>query len=392
MVKLAQSIRSGEPLPVFVRREYVNYMNLLPEKNKRRMEKLKTLTDAYSAIYTSGIFLSITFLLATTLMLPGTSPMLILTAVLGLGFTMALISLLMYNTARPESVPLEGKFRNKRQALARTFALASVAAALALEVLSYQFFPEFTLAIGGLPLLLAGAIGKIYIRSVKKKEEEYLFFLRNFLSVLESNVPLLTALENALLVKYGGGLEKLLKRLYARLAFRIDRRIAWKSFEVETGSKLIHKINDIILDIAYRGGNIYEASKVIEETYTTYIELRKRRYQIVSYFKGLIIPLHLAMCLLMGVVNAFFDLLLYYLQMISQAIQLVYIPAVDVLNLFFLSTILIFSFTNTIALYFTEGDSRYTLLFYLGFFTFIGRLVFLGSRLLTSSYLSSIKF
>lgn len=392
LFKLAQSIRAGEPIKDFIEREYKNYMIILPEQNRRKMQRLKMLADAYSSFFTSGILLTVTFLLATMLTNMSNAIEILVIAVMSLGIALATLSLLIYNTAMPEDVLVEDKIKPRKRVILNLIGTISVIAAFLLGSISFMITPSYALSLAGLPLLLSGFLGKRYVDKVKKCEEEYKNFLRNFMASMGGGTSTVLSLKNALLVKYGAGLGSILKGLYSKLVFRINPRIAWNAFEIEVGSKLIRRINEIIVDVIYEGGDIEQVSKIVDDVYTTFLELRSRRYQIVSYLKGLLVPLHSTMGLLFGVIYSFFSVLSEFLTALSLTINIINIPNLFFLEMFFLFAITLFSIANAMALYFMEGDSRFSFILYIGLFLFLGNTTYQIAYNLTEQYFSSIRF
>ncbi len=392
LFKLAQSIRAGEPIEDFVEREYKSYMNVLPEQNRLLMQRLKTLADAYASFFTSGIFLTVTFLLAASLTNMINAAEVLVLAVTSLAVSLSVITILIFNTAKPEDILNDDKIKPKIRIIINLISIVSLVLSSIIMISGILLYPNYVLIFTGIPLLISGFIGKKYVDKVKKREVEYQTFLRNFMAGMGGGTSTTISLKNALLVKYAAGLEKLLNSLYSKLVFRINPRIAWNTFEIEVDSKLIRNINEIIIDVIYEGGDIDKVSKIIDHAYTTFLELRNRRYQIVSYLKGLLIPLHGVMGILFGVIGAFFSILWDFMSVLQLSINLVTIPNLDFLNYFFLFSLTLFSIANAMALYFMEGDSRYSFLMYIGLFLSLGGFSYVLSHSLTERYLSSIRF
>ncbi|RLB79426.1 MAG: hypothetical protein DRH17_13830 [Deltaproteobacteria bacterium] len=237
-------------------------------------------------------------------------------------------------------------------------------------------------------MLLAGALGKIYVSKIKKREEEYPAFLRYVASNCAVEVPVIMALkgiqETAL--KYIG---KAMRRLYAKHKMREERRVAWWSFEVELDSKLIQRVNEIFVDTLYTG-NLARVAKILEEFYFTYITIRRRRYQVVSYLVNVLVPLYAAIAGVLAVINGFFAALSEFMMQISAFISFLTPPPVDFMNFFFIFHLVALALNNSIAIYTMEGDSRFTILFYIGLFLTCGGAMFSVINMATYNYLSSI--
>ncbi|MCD6509427.1 MAG: type II secretion system F family protein [Thermoprotei archaeon] len=391
LIRFAQSIRAGEPLISFLTREFDGFMRAYPEDSLRRTNRLRHLSDAYSAIFTSGVFLSTMSFLAATLVFMQFSIPLLVSVVTGTALGMSFIAVLIYRVARPDGILVKEKMKSRsRRALEVGIVLSLVSSSLL-----FFTFSQRSLALGvmflGLPLFIEGSAGKLYVRLVKQREEVYPVFIRNLVSYIAGGVAIMTAMKNALIVNYGK-LAPMIRRLYAKLKLRIDPRIAWRSFEVEVGSELIRRMDAVLVDTLYQGGDAEEVGRLMDHVYTEYMAARSRRYRVVSYFQGMLVPVHIAMSALLGMMEAFFKLLFEYMQLVSNIIPVGYIPPLSFIGIYFLFILVLFSLTNTLALYFMEGDSRYSLLFYMGLFLVGGSLAYQGLYWATESFLSSIRF
>ncbi len=390
LLRMAQSIRAGEPIQDFLSREYTNFMTIHPEQRERSLQRLRHLADAYSAVFTSGVFLAVISILIVT-MLPFSAllPMLMIVAA-SIMAGLNMVAVIMFKAAKPDDVLISEKTKPRTRRILELFAVSSIAAAALLLLATQSYGSNISLLAASLPILAAGVAGKLYVKTVKKREEAYQAFLRNLLSYLSGGVPVLLALKNILDVKYGA-LTKPIKNLYAKLVLRIDPQIAWRAFEIETGSELIRRLDATLLDTVYKGGDIAETGKLVNQLYTAFMAIRRRRYQVVSYFQGIITPLHAAMCALMGMISAFFKLLFQYASMVSTIVTFMYVPPIEFIDLYLIFLIVTFSISNAMALYFIEGDSRYSFLFYLGLLLASGAAGFTAAHYLTTEYLSKIQ-
>jgi len=391
LYRMSQSIRSGEPVSQFIEREYIRFSSQYYEKRMRAIERLKSLSDTYLPIKSVTIFLCVTILLSSIFLSPETMILLAILTVVGISGTLFALSWRIYKAAKPDSVLIEDE-NPKLDSMRRLMLLAISASGIALVATPLitpfkDYFYSVTLA--GAPLLLVGYLGKRYIRNVKKCEEQYPAFLRHIGSNCAVEIPILTVLKSACETDFGV-LNKAVKRLYAKLLMRLEPEIAWWSFEVELGSKLIQRVNTILTEVLYTGGDVTSTSKLIEKFYFTYTTIRRRRYQVVSYLVGMLVPLHMAMAGLFAVIDGFFSALADFMARISVFISFLSPPPVDFFRFFFLFTLVLMAFNSSIALYAMEGDSRFTLLFYLGLLLTVGGIIYLVTSTLTANYLSSI--
>ncbi|MCD6530175.1 type II secretion system F family protein [Candidatus Bathyarchaeota archaeon] len=391
LYRMSQSIKSGEPVSQFVEREYLQFSSQYYEKRMRAIERLKSLSDTYLPINSVTIFLCVTILLSSIFFSPKTMILLAILSVVGISGALFALSWRIYKAARPDGVMIEEE-NPKLNSMRRLILLAALASGITLVATPLitpfkDYFYPITLA--GAPLLLVGYLGKRYIRDVKKCEEQYPAFLRHIGSNCAVEIPILTVLKSACETDFGV-LNRAVKRLYAKLLMRLEPEVAWWSFEIELGSRLIQRVNTILTEVLYTGGDVTSTSKLLGDFYFTYTTLRRRRYQVVSYLVGMLIPLHMAMAGLFAVIDGFFSALADFMSEISVFISFLSPPPVSFFKFFFLFTLVLMAFNNSIAVYAMEGDSRFTLLFYLGLLLTAGGAIYLVTSTLTFNYLSSI--
>lgn len=388
LVRMSQSIGAGEDIEDFIRREYRNFMAAYPEERDRMLDRLRKVCDAYTSIFSSTTLICVTILLAALFY---SFKMMIQIAVFGLtsvSMLLFLFSWVMFSQARPDSVLPKGKEKPGRRKRIERLNLALAASLPAIFMLPVdQFF--YKIALMGVPIMVGGFLGRRYVGRVKVCEQHYPAFLRQVASICSTGVPVKTALKDAVNVNYGP-LNDPVKRLYARLNFRIGSNVAWRSFETEVDSQLIYRVNEVFTDVLYRGGNVNEVSKLIESMYFIYTNIRRRRYQIVSYLNGLLVPLHVAMCGMLAIVSGFFTSLSKFISYMPTILPLQTSLPIEFINMYFLFVLTLFSLNNAASIYSIEGDSHFTLIFFLGLMLSTGSLIYGLTFQLATGYLSSI--
>jgi len=387
--RMARSIRSGEPFELFMSREYTNFVAAYSENMERMMNKLKQLCDAYVSILSSTTFICLVILMLGLLYSLETMLPLAVLVTVTISVALLMFSWIMFSAARPDEILAKGKIKPPKRKILTLISIASVSTSFLPYLLIGFNQPFYGIAFSGLPLLVAGFIGKRYVAKVKRCEEFYPSFLRQIASICATKVPIKTALKDALNINYGP-LNNPIRRLYNKLSFRINSSVAWESFEAEVDSELIRRVNGIFVDVLHRGGNIDEISKMLESLYFIYTTIRRKRYQVVSYLTGIVTPLHVAMCGVMGVVGSFFTLLSAFASIAAVASPITLKLPTEFISIYFLLIIVVFSINNAVTLYSIEGDSRFTLLFYIGLLLVSGSLIYSLTSQATSNYLFSM--
>ena len=393
LMRFAQSINSGEQTSSFISREYTNYMIEYVDSSERRLEQLKRLSDAYAAVLSSSTFLCATTLLSSLMLSFKMLLPIIILMIIVISAILFMITWGIFNAARPDGILAQVKIKPRRRVMVEILGIISIFLSFIVSMMIFRMLYKLSYSIAalGVPILISGALGCRYVNRVKECEKHYPTFLRQVSSICAAGIPLVLGFKDVLLVNYGP-LNKPIKRLYAKLNLRIEPRVAWRSFEAEVSSELIRRINEIFVDTLHSGGDIEEVADLLESFYSQYVAIRRRRYQIVSYLKGLVVPLHITMAAVLGVIGAYFRLLAHYMTLISTIIQFLFIPPLQFIDFYFLLMIVTLSLNNTLAIYASEGDSRFTLLFYMGLFLLTGCVFYNIIGDLVAKFLSSLSF
>jgi archaellum biogenesis protein FlaJ (TadC family) len=241
----------------------------------------------------------------------------------------------------------------------------------------------------GVLLLIPGALGKYYIYRIKKREEVYPGFLRFMGSNLSTDMPLMNVISEASETDFGV-LNSPIKGLYNRLRMRVEPRIAWWSFETELDSQLIRRMNLILTDTVYTGGNLTEASKFLEDFSHIYTTIRRRRYAAASYHTGIMLPLYYVMAGMFATLDGFFSALEGFMSKVSTMVPFLSPPPVGFMKFFFMFALVLFALNNVFSLYNIEGDSRFTIMFFMGLQLALGGIIYLTISTAVVGYLSGI--
>ncbi len=175
-----------------------------------------------------------------------------------------------------------------------------------------------------------------------------------------------------------GSLNKAVKGLSNKLEMRVEPKVAWWSFETELDSQLIRRVNLIMTDTIATGGDITKSGKYIEEFYHNYATLRRNRYTAVGYHTGVVIPLFAVMGGLFGILNGFFASLTTFLAKIQGYVPFLVPPSAPFMRFFFIFSLCLFALNNVFSIYNMEGDSRFTILYFLGMQLLFGGILFMA--------------
>jgi len=370
--KFAQSIGSGEPLNDFVDRFYKNWFAEYVSARESALNRLKTLSDAYLPLLSVTLFLTTTMLVSSIFYDANTMITLTIVTVICISFFLYFVSWMIYKNAKPESVLLEGQLEKPTERLkVERNALIGVALAIVSFLLPFDLFlptaNSFMLhvTIAGVIILIPGYRGRKYIKKVHAREDIYPNFFRYMSSNLGVSIPLVEIVKSAADIDFGV-LNKSIRSLCNKLEMRVEPAVAWWSFETELDSQLIRRINLIMTDTIATGGDIQKSGKFIEEFYHNYTSLRRTRYTAVGYHTGIVVPLYAVMGGLFGILDGFFASLSTFLTRIQGYVPFLSTPSTDFMRFFFMFTLCLFALNNVFSIYNMEGDSRFTIIYFLG--------------------------
>jgi archaeal flagellar protein FlaJ len=364
LYKFSQSISSGEPLPPFIEREYKTYYAEYEARKTQSLDRLKTLSDAYLPLLSVTLFLCTTMLVSSIFYNAEAMIGLTIMAVVAISFMLYLISWMMFNSAKPDEIMIEQEYKSTKRKRVETISLACIGAAIFSIVIPMPSYFYHIIVVGVL-LFIPGFLGKRYISEIKKSEDNFPAFLRYLGSNLKVDIPLKEVIKEAIEIDFGA-LNQPIKDLYNRLEMRVEPKVAWLSFETDVDSRLIQRANVVMTDTLATGGDVNQTSKLLEDFYHTYTSLRRKRYTAASYHTGIVIPLYAVMAALFATLDGFFSSLSLFMSKISVMVDFIATPPIDFMRFFFMFTLTLFALNNVFSVYNVEGDSRFTMLFYLG--------------------------
>ena len=171
---------------------------------------------------------------------------------------------------------------------------------------------------------------------------------------------------------------------------RVEPKVAWWGFETEVDSTLIRRVNTIMTDTIYTGGDLGVANKFIDEFYHVYTTIRNQRYNAVGYHTGLLVPIYVVAAALFAVIDGFFASLIEFIGQMATVLDFFSVPDVEFMRLFFVFALALFALNNVFSIYNMEGDSRFTVLYYVGMQMTLGGIVYIIISEAVVKYLAGV--
>ena len=389
LFKFSQSIAAGEPVNLFIEKYYKNYIASYGAQRKQSMNRLKTLSDAYLPMISVTLFMTTTMLISSIFYDAKAMIIIAIMIVIIVSFVLYIISWMIFQASKPDNLLIQDQ-KEKPASRKRAEYISFMALIASCGILMVPFednFMHFVLI--GIVLFLSGLIGKSYCQNVKDMESDYPTFFRYMASNLSANIPLLSIMDSAVETDFGS-LNTVIRSLNNKLRMRVEPKIAWWSFETEIDSLLIRRVNTIMTDTIYTGGDLGKAYKEIEEYYHLYTTIREQRYTSVAYHVGLAIPVYGVAAALFAVIDGFFDSLVGFIGEMATMLDFFSVPDVAFMRLFFVFALALLALNNVFSIYNMEGDSRFTVSYYLGMQLILGGGVYMLMSEAVKGYLAGV--
>ncbi|MCS7132701.1 MAG: hypothetical protein NZ918_03135 [Aigarchaeota archaeon] len=386
--RLAEALNLNMDLRDFVRIEFEKMMSGLVDEFERRLERLKKLIDAYSAILTSSIFLSVSMLLVSSIFGMDVEQFLALTS-LGIFSILSLMAFLLSRSLPPDPV-LHGDERCPRKLkLLRKLNIImiplSISASIILAISSWgggEAIKSMTLPLfsSGIPLLIIGRLGAKWVKSAEEVDRNLPSFVKSLGDAVEVSGSLKGACKLVSLNDYGP-VNRLVKRLQKRLEMGFDQKLALKVLGAESLSSLTYSMGKILADSIHHGARASMTAKAIHDYVLKRLENRKKRVQVAGMLWGIAFPLQAAFAAISALISVLVKTLSAFIELIYSWFPLIAPIPEQLVNAFFLSAIYGMAAASSVAYYRVKGDSAFSLTSTLGLLLAISGAVYAMSAI-----------
>jgi len=390
LLRLADALRSGEPLPSFLVREARVHGERYENEYERNLEALKKWNDGYTAVTVSVSLIIINNMVSTMIYDLGQVVMAAMAfGAIVIGFIVAWV---LSRAAPQEVMSVPWAQGSKEQRLA--FKLLKISlpivllVTLAMVLLKVSFGWIFvTLGVLLLPLGIASYRAESH---VAKKDEEIGAFFRSLGGTATSRGTTLgQALESIEMASFPN-LRPHIRKLLLRLRANAKPEVCWQLFGLETGSLLIDQAVDMFFDATSLGGDP-EQSGLLSSMFTEKVAmLRAKRRGVAGTFSWLILAMHTVLSALIVFV---LQILKKFMQLIQASGTMEYqeeamrqlavrmltftTPQTAFLEKMALALIVMMALTNAFAIVASEGTHIAKMSFYLAIMYFVSGISFL---------------
>ncbi len=390
LLRMGQTLKVGASMSDFAKIEFERFMSTSEAEFDRCMDRLRRFSETYSALLTSFAFLSVSMLL-TSMIYGGVKPeQILITSATMMVATLVCIIFLIYKSS-PKS-PVLHSLKERPNHIAKVEKLipptliGSISVTVIMGLLSTYFvisapisalYPvPLPLFLGSVAPALVGLVGRRVVSSVKEMDTVFLSFVKALADSLSVTSSLKPALKTVALNDYGK-LTGLIKKLVNRLKAGFSTDICLYIFGLESGSRMISSCSFILGECIRSGAKASVYGKVLGDYTTSVLIRRNKRAQIAGNLKGTVIPLQATLSSVLALIKSLTGIFRKFMQMVSPYISLIQIPSEHIVNIYFFSVTLAVTVGSSLAIYFVEGESPFTLLMYLGLLMAISAASFL---------------
>lgn len=321
LLRFAQILSLGEDINEFLNSElqtnFLEYSFLYD----RMLEALKTLLGIYSTVMSSFMFLLVNIIILS--MLWNESDLVILSTFMALIISQTGLVFIIHKLVPEDQLLINNKKFIKDYKKFKISFLIAILLSISIGTILYTktgIIEMFMLAFG-VSLFIPGYFAKRIENNIKHIESYFPTFIRSFGNTL-SMVSLPVYALRSLLRSDFGPLTTPLKKLYARLSNGISEEIAWKLFELETGSEMIRRMMNIFIDTMLKGGKVSIVGNTISNISARLIEMRKKREQAAKTFESVIYMLHSITVVIIVFIMNLVNLLSLYLSNLKSIIPI----------------------------------------------------------------------
>lgn len=299
--RFSQALDAGENLEEFFKKEQTSSLNEYISDYKRRLKSLETLNDAFVALSTSMSFMSITFLLMMYLFGGEGNNVVNLFLILGVMQMVNITMMLAFVAVSPKDDLI--LVQRKTAEFEKVLYAFLISVAIFMPILAFITailknaegdriitLPIFMI-IFGISMIVPGIIAEKFEDIVKRRDDNFPVFIRTLGGTTALLGGSIFESVNIISREQFGPLTEGIKLLYTQARFGIDPSVAWQWFSDSTCSNIIDRFLRIFTSSMDIGGNSSVISKFISVNVEKISKLRRDREQVISVFKGTMLPL-----------------------------------------------------------------------------------------------------
>lgn len=393
--RFAQVAKLGEDIVAFMNKEYNTFMIIYNSEIERSNVRLRRFIEAYGAILSSSVLIFVVIIF-TGIIWGGSSIIgLTILAIMGI---FSSFSFIFYARSPLVKMISENERMEELSILMKLDKLITRATiGISGAILALMILKAIPASLGiaiqavlGLPALVIGYMGRSKIKKIEEIDErfpEMITMISTTLSTMGSS--LLFSIKDVSRLNFGR-LSQYIKRMAARLELGISKEMCWNYFKKETSSELIRVHIDAFTEANAYGSPAKLYGSLISNSSIFALNLRKRVDETTAFMKGIVVPMHPILCIIIGIVVGLLNTFTtFFTNMPYRIFNIEITHGIDVYSYII---IFILSIVNAFMIYEVSGEQEFNFSFYLGLFCVLGWLCYYASLMVLTSFLSSAGF
>ncbi|MEM4283589.1 MAG: hypothetical protein QXS96_03775 [Candidatus Caldarchaeum sp.] len=397
VIRLMHSIKAGVSIEDFARIEYVKHRAEQDNELEKGLEKLRRLVEAYTTLISVVSLLSVSFLLIGTIIGGGGASFLdtaFLSIVATLGSTTLLF--LTNNLKRPIFTKYPDKPGKLKLLLKTTTPILSASVAIlfltlplanSVGAITVETMSAILISVGT-ALFIHGYLGRRWHKKIHQTETMLPIVLKSFGDYLSATGSVKSS-AHMLTLSDLGPLNRLVKAFEQRLRLGISQKEAIAMVGRETVGRLGENVFTILGEVIEAGARPATACGILSEYVSNVLFSDKRREQITSTLKTLSVPLHATLAAIYALLTTLLAILSKISALLENYLMLIRpIPSSTVVSYFYI-IIAATSIITGLNIYLADGDSFFTLTYYLGLLLLVSGVSYLVMTNLSMQLLST---
>lgn len=393
--RFAQVAKLGEDIVAFMNKEYNTFMIIYTSELERSNVRLRRFIEAYGAILSSSVLIFVVIIFTGIIWGGGSIIGFTILAIIGIFFG---FSLIFYTTSPIVNVISRNERREelttliKLDRLMTRMTIVTSGAILVIMILRVipMSFGIIMQIVMGFPALVIGYIGRREVKKIEEIDErfpEVMTMISTTLSTVGSS--LLFSIKDVSRLNFGK-LSQYIKRMAARLELGISKETCWNYLKKETSSELIRVHVDSFAEANAYGSPAKLYGPLISNSSIFTLNLRKRVDETTAFMKGIVVPMHPILCIIIGIVIGLLNTFMNFFT--SMPYRIFNIEITHGIDIYSYVIIFVLSIVNAFMIYEVSGEQEFNFGFYLGLFCVLGWLCYFVSLTALTSFLSSAGF
>ena len=382
--RFSQMLKTGDAYDRFLVMEHEAYVAGFEAEYDRCLKSVENLSDAYSAIVTSVIFITITITLTQALMSFGESKDVMTYFVIAIVATVFASVFAIYAVSPIDRFAYVNRELNIPKEFSRLNFVLPIAGicgfAASIPCVLWRLGPEWFVMAFFMPMMVVGFMAKRADEAILRRENAFPTFIRTLGTTAAITGYSTSRTLKLLLVRDFGVLSSPVRNLYAKLDIGAEQGLCWRNLASQCGSEMIRIFSGIYSATTFLGGDPAEIGKMISRNMIRMLVMRAKRIQIANGIKAMIYPLHTIQCTLLAFMTGLLSVLIRMVSLGSSYMDIFkssLSPATVGALFFFVSVVM--AFANALAIKTVDLGSRYKWLYYLSILMVITGVTWVGA-------------